>query len=174
MSFVDIARFRPLTLHEMPPLLQHRGGERAYSSLNGAEDHDEDDLDMLELSDVHNASASASMRSLPSMMPATFHRALNAATRRSANISAEDSDSDDAEDYGGNSHDASNESSLQALLRKKAREGLSMNDDADDKERDLEGQKPAWAASSTSNSSENNVLKVCFARSGPSAIVADI
>jgi hypothetical protein len=124
------------------------------------DDAEDDDDDLYELSDVHDPAT----RSLPSMMPARLHRALNAYARRSANNSSiDDSDSDDgaADDYG--KHAASDAGSLEALLRKKAREGQVLLSGDNDKEADLESQKPAWANSSTSSNPDGNALKVCRA-----------
>lgn len=126
----------------------HRSGDTipAYSSQRDERDDDKENL--YELSDVTAASSR-----LPGIMPASLHRALNAYPRRTASTS-EDSDSDDDTGEFANGHIGAKERSIEALLRKKAREGIEDDDD----ERDLERQKPAWAASS---SAESNIIKVC-------------
>lgn len=118
-------------------------GEAAYSSLNDEVD------DLYELSDV---TAAAPAVPLPSTMPAQLHHALDSYAKRRAEDSDSDDDGPGAGQYADGYEDGSNGSSIEALLRKKAREGIDSDDD-----RDLERQKPAWA---TSNSSEGSNVKV--------------
>ena len=99
-------------------------------------------------------------------MPAKVHRALRRAESDS-DSSDNDDDAEKASFDGSDAAAAAAEDDIEALLKRKSREGRAPRGGRHaDEEAAAGGQQPAWASRGSDTASENNVLKVrCCARS---------
>ena len=127
-----------------------------------------DDESQYELSDVVAPQRGQHRPRLSALfMPAKLHRALRRDRRQSETSDSDSSDGDDEKaSFDGNSGaPADPDADVEALLKRKSREGRSSRDSrrhADEKAAGI--QQPAWArrgsGEAASQSTENNVLKV--------------
>lgn len=123
-----------------------------------------DDESQYELSDVI---AQRGQHRPRLFMPAELHRALRRDRRQSESSDSDSSDGDDEKaSFDGNSGaPADPDADVEALLKRKSREGRSSRDSRRHADKEAAGiQQPAWArrgsGEAASQSTENNVLKV--------------